>query len=208
MKENPVSILGIDVVDMPRTRKDFSGNITDLYNAMIQFNPNGASVSLGKLHEFELTYDGVILSVGSLEMDENSAKALRDYVLGENVTGDVFGNPLGTPQQIVITDEASLDKMWSVPIEFINWPNHFGNTPSVVLDSLEQLAKHLHAYRKKMAGFEDSEDDGFRTEKGNTERIRMHFSFGDTPKEDMNSFTEEDGEGEEDISLPDKTLPS
>lgn len=154
MQENPryIPIEFFDAVDMSEKQRDFSDNVTDLYNAMIQFDPNRGLAYLGELHGFALIYDGAILSVGHPEMDEKSAKALRDDVMGENFEGDAFGNPLGTPEQILVRQGAVIEKMWGVPVDFIHWFEHFANSPNVVFDSLDELAKRLYAYRRKTSG--------------------------------------------------------
>ena len=47
-KETPLDVL--DVFDISQRKEDFAGNITGLYNTMIQFDPNEAYLYLGKLH--------------------------------------------------------------------------------------------------------------------------------------------------------------
>lgn len=154
MQENPryTPIEAFDIADMSEEQRDFAGGITDLYDAMIQYDPNRGVAYLGKLHGFGLIYDGLILSVGHPEMDERSAKALRDEVLGENFQGYAFGNPLGTPEQILVRQGPAIEEMWSVPVDFINWPYHFVNSPNAVFDSLDELSKRLDAYRRKTSG--------------------------------------------------------
>lgn len=157
MQENPryIPIEVFDIADMSEEQRDFAGKITDLYNDMIQFDPNRGVAYLGKLHGFGLIYDGIILSVGHPEMDEKSAKALRDEVLGENFEGDALGNPLGTPAQILVRQETEeIWEMWVVPVDFINWQDHFVNSPNAVFDSLDELDKRLRAYRNKTSGFD------------------------------------------------------
>ena len=172
-KETPLDVL--DVVDMSQRKEDFAGNITGLYNAMIQVNPNEGCVYLGKLHGFGLVYDGIILSVGHLEMDEKSTEALRDNILGEGFQGEAFGNPLGTPEQILVEQGEIIEEMWGVPVDFINWPDHFVNSPDVVFDSLNDLAKRLHAYRKKVSGFDKMKiNENSFERKEETKRLQLH----------------------------------
>lgn len=185
MKENPrnIPIKDYDVADMSQRLRDFVGNITGLYNAMLQFDPNGGVIYLGTLHGFNTFYDGAILSVGFLEIDEKAARALRDNVLGENFEGDAFGNPLGTPKRMLVRQRAIIEEMWSVPADFIYWPDHFVNSPDAVFESLDELAKRLHAYRRKAGGFDQMETNEntfgdlqeFKVPEVDARRLRLRY---------------------------------
>ena len=150
---------------------------------MVQYDPNGGVAYLGTLHGFDTFYDGIILSIGHPEMDEESAKALRDFILGENFQADAFGNPLGTPDQILVRQRAEIEEMWSVPVKLIYWPYHFMNSPDEVFDSLGKLAERLHAYRTKVSGFDQMGANvskyrnvqGFRALESDTERLTLAF---------------------------------
>lgn len=152
LKALPIEVY--DVVDLSQERREFAGNTTGLYNAMVQYDPNGGVEHLGKLHGFHAIYGGITLSIGHSEMDEKDAKVLRDDILGENPQAYEAGNLLGIPNQILVRQGGVIEEMWCVPMEFIFWPDHFVNTPDVVFDSLDKLAERLHAYRTKASGFD------------------------------------------------------
>lgn len=208
MTENPkdIPMEAFDIVDMSKRKRDFDGNIAGLYNEMIGFNLCDPTVYLGRLYGFDLIYDGIILSLGSLEMDEKAAKTLRDDVLGENFQGDAFGNPLGTPGQLLVQLGTTVVGMWSVPVSFINWPNHFQHSPDVVFECLDELGKHLQEYRRKVSGLDkmrmyDSsfrDLDGFRTSE-DAKRLEIPFA------NKLDVFFEP-SEGEEGTPLPDSRV--
>lgn len=181
MKENPkdIPIEAYDIVDMSQSGREFAGNTTDLYNAMVEYDSNGGAEYLGKLHGFNAVYDGIILSVGHLVMDEMSVESLRYAIFDEDFPDDGDGNRLGKPEQILVRLGTEVEEMWSVPVEFVNWPDHFMNSPDVVFDSLDKLAERLHAYRTKASGFDQMgiignkhrDLQGLRALEGGTERL-------------------------------------
>lgn len=194
-----------DIADLSQERREFAGNTTALYNAMVLYDLNGGVEYLGKLHGFDTFYDGIILSVGHPEMEEKDAKALRDVVLGENIQGYEFGNPLGTPVQRLVKQGTVIEEMWSVPVEFINRLDHFMNSPDEVFDSLDELAKRLHAYKTKVSGFDQMGVNestrrnlrGLRALDSDTRRLEIH-------RPNIPDIVLEDGE--EDIPLPDNKV--
>lgn len=134
-----------DIVDVPQIPQDFTNDIGALFDVMKKADPSTATY-LGKLHEFDLIYDGITLDVGHTEMHEEAIKKLRSYFLEEYFTDNSF--PEGDTWNARLRQNGRIIRMWILSLEVFYSPNHFENSPDVVFSHLKEIAEKLGRYRE------------------------------------------------------------